>query len=176
MDQVEKELFEALLKQGYAMEMSYDREYVRNKLEAKGPTIGEHILKIVVYKDDKQYLPGYVEEISNELQVLSIYDLKPKEKKLEPQEYAKRLGWNFGESVNDMYAQLMDFRQTYTRPSSKKPYPPFTVTRKLAEELFTVYTAIISAVSVQLAKPGETENEVFKEIIRKVLEQQGITY
>ncbi len=169
MDQIERELYKQLKKEGYAFEMAYDRSYVIKKVRAKGPTIGEHILKCVVYSNDEQNVNHWIEEIAWELDILDDYDLKPKGKKLKPETYEELLKLDFGESPKDMRTQLKEFSFTYTRDSSKKKYPKFEITQELIEKLFRVYIAIIKRVSELLSETTETGGERFKQEIAFIL-------
>lgn len=174
MDEADVELFQALKRQGYAIEMSTSRKEVLDKVESAGPTIGEHILKMVVYQDSK-YVEGYIEEVAVDLQAISLYSVKPRAKKLKAEVYEKLLCSRFGDSFNDMKGNLLHFSVHHTRPNSIKKYPPFTVTSELVAQLLVVYTDVIRRASALLAREDEVDASEFATMIKAVLRGHGIS-
>ena len=168
MDQIEKELLEQLKKEGIkvpAYEMTYDRNFVIGRVRSKGPSIGEHILKCVVYSEDIKLVYHWANEVADELEILDQYGLKPKGKKLKAAVYSELLKADFGESVKDMKVQLMEFRNTYTKTNSKKQYPRFEITPELIVRLFRTYTNIINRASQLLSVQQDTGHSEFLQIV-----------
>lgn len=164
MDQVDKELLERLRKAGYrvAFEMSRPRGFILEKTRSKSETICEHILKCIVYSNDAENVEGWIDEIAEELLIISRYPADTRTERLKEKDYLTELMYSFGNEESDMLVNLSDFRRSYTRGLGKKNYPPFVEDEKMAKKLWVAYIQIVQDAAKLLANKNTTKQDFIK--------------
>ena len=147
-------------------EMASERSRVINRIGSYSQTLGDHVLKCVVYKDKlPQYLDGWKDEIAEYLW-LSGDMLVKRQRKLRPTEYQSYL---FDEYANEFYDYRACLGHFLLISRKTGNYPAFDITDSLVEEFMNIHQTLAKATLLMLSsKTVQYDLDDYRAVVSKV--------
>lgn len=178
MDQVEQELFSAILNERASYEMAYSRKDALAKVKRFSNTLLNHIIKCLIYgkqfgeatfKDWKEV------EICGYLSAISSVVVKGSGK-LKREDYFRSLTESHGTTPLDYWVDLMDFRADNLKTLK---YPDFIPSKDQGRLLMQIYLSIIDKACDKFICPikspaDEVDANYFVPIVTRIFKQFNI--
>ena len=147
-----------------------ERRKILDTAYSYSSSIGNHIIKCVVYGKADKYYNHWIDEIST--WITDINSRKPKKGfKLKPKDYKDNLFVDIGDEVQDAKRELLKFQRRYTE-GPDAAYPEFEITQDLYFDLFDCYWELANMISKKLGKYNqETAKADITSDIHRVLDK-----
>lgn len=121
--------------------MSVPRSKAKERIEALGEIVLEHVCKCVLYGDSTGDYHHWVDgEIANWLSIANDLTIKPSNKKLKARDYDEMLLGGFGDDLADARMNLNLLYRKFRQ--SANPYPEVNLTPDLVKKLADVTAAL----------------------------------
>ena len=147
-------------------EMAIERKRLIPKLEGMTDTIGNHVIKCIVYKDAFRSYRYWISEIANQFTLAGGLEVKGRIK-LKSSEYQKILLDDFANEPSDFHAMLFEFLI-----KESKDYNPFEITDKLVGSFVGVYKELSKKVIPMISNKNIIyKQSEYEEVIKSILDE-----
>ena len=155
-------------------EMAYDRNKAIREIKYLADTVGDHLLKCVVYKDSLSCLEDWKEEIAGYLEDAGQITVK-KQGKLKPSDYQLYLFGEYADEYSDYKVCIGSFHAYYV--VRKERYPKFSLVEdspEFAKSLMSIHKALADKALPMLSSKSEYSFDDYYKVVDEVLKHENI--